>query len=500
MITFATLFLGLTWGAQTVEVVAPPPAARVELLLDGAAVATDAEPPWLFECDLGDEPAPHLLEAVAYDAGGTELARTRQTVNLALPRAEARAVLERADDGRAEAVRLAWQSVHDAEPAAVEVFFDGEPVPVEDPRRIPLPEHDPGALHVVSAELSFAGGAQARADVAFGGDFGEAISTENTAVAVRVDSERALRGRGDAEGLVTVDGEPLPVLAVEHERADLVFVVERSARDPLMSMGWDLREREGAPAYRQETPGPRRLPESGSPRGSRTLSIPRSPAARSLSRSGLRADDRMFLMLPVAAPAPGATPYDLFPLSQPFTSQHGGSAWVLTGYAGPAAGRAGQHLARAVVVAGIHAASGNRPRAVVLVLGPAPDEASPFSPAVARRFLARLRVPLEVWYVEKSWKAMRGDERRNFWKSQEGVPRKARLFVREFDEDRARRRDLAAAGWGTPRDVDSPETLLEEARRLRADLERQRVLWVAGLHLPGDVDLADPRGGVEFLE
>jgi hypothetical protein len=109
-------------------------------------------------------------------------------------------------------------------------------------------------------------------------------------------------------------------------------------------------------------------------------------------------------------------------------------------------------------------------------------------------------VPLEVWYVEKSWKAMRGDERRNFWKSQEGVPRKARLFVREFDEDRARRRDLAAAGWGTPRDVDSPETLLEEARRLRADLERQRVLWVAGLHLPGDVDLADPRGGVEFLE
>ena len=39
MITFATLFLGLTWGTQPIEVVAPAPAARIELLLDGVAVA-----------------------------------------------------------------------------------------------------------------------------------------------------------------------------------------------------------------------------------------------------------------------------------------------------------------------------------------------------------------------------------------------------------------------------------------------------------------------------
>ena len=491
MITFATLFLGLTWGAQTVEVVAPAPAARVELLLDGAAVATDAEPPWRLECDLGDEPAPHLLEAVAYDAGGGEIARARQTVNLALPRAEVRMVLERADDGRAEAARLAWQSVEDAEPDAVEVSLDGEPVPVEDPRRIPLPDHDPGALHVVSAELTFAGGAGARADVAFGGEFGEAISTENTAVAVRVESERALRSREDAAGLVTVDGEPLPLLAVEDERVDLVFVVERSAREPLMSLGWDLREREGAPVERHGPPtSVRREPER--------VVLPR--AGSKVSRTGLRNGDRMYLMLPVATPAPGSTPYDLFPLSQALSVKSGGSAWILTGHPGPEIGSPGQHVARAVAVAGIHAASGNRPRAVVLVLGPAPDEASPFPPEVARRFLARLRVPLEVWYVEKSWKAMRGEERRAFWKGQEDVPRKTRLVVRNHAEDRARRRDLAAAGWGMPRDVDSLETLLEEARRLREGLEHQRVLWVAGRFLPHDVSLADARGGVELLE
>jgi hypothetical protein len=193
-------------------------------------------------------------------------------------------------------------------------------------------------------------------------------------------------------------------------------------------------------------------------------------------------------------------PYDFFPLSQAFTTKLGGSAWILTGHPLPDDGRAEQHLARAVAVAGIHAASGKRPRAVVLVLGPGADDASPFEPAAARRFLASLRVPLEVWYVEKSWKALRGEERRAFWTSQADVPRKARLVVREFDRDRARRRDLATAGWGTHRDVDSLETLLEEARRLRAGLEHQRVLWVDGFHLPQAVGLAGGRSGVEFLE
>lgn len=492
MITFATLFLGLTWGTQPIEVVAPAPAARIELLLDGVAVARDAEPPWRLDCDLGDEPAPHLLEAVAYDAGGEEIGRARQSINLALARADVRVVLERGEDGRPEAVHLAWESVHDAEPSAVAVLFDGAPLPVADPRRIPLPDHDPDALHVVSVELEFAGSAKARADVAFGGGFGEAISTENTAVAVRTERSRRLRSRQDAEGLVTVDGVPLAVLAVEHERADLVFVVDRSASGPLSSLGVDLRLRDGA---RLQPRGPS-FPE----RREGTFSIVPKPSTSPLSRTGLRSGDRMFLMLPVAAPAAGAVPYDYFPLSQAFTSQIGGSAWILTGHPFPGGGQAEQHLARAVAVAGIHAASGKRPRAVVLVLGPDAEDASPFAPAAARRFLASLRVPLEIWYVEKSWKAMRGEERRAFRKSQADLPRQERLSVRELARERARRRDLATAGWGTHRDVDSLDTLLDAAHRLREGLEHQRVLWVEGFHLPQAVALADGRSGVELLE
>jgi uncharacterized membrane protein len=137
---------------------------------------------------------------------------------------------------------------------------------------------------------------------------------------------------------------------------------------------------------------------------------------------------------------------------------------------------------------------------VVLVLGPDAEDASPFAPAAARRFLASLRVPLEVWYVEKSWKALRGEERRAFRKSQADLPRKDRLAVRELARERARRRDLATAGWGTHRDVDSLETLLDAAHRLRADLEHQRVLWVDGFHLPQAVALADGRSGVELIE
>ncbi len=498
MITFVTLFLGLTWGPQTIEFLAPAPAARIVLLLDGAEVASDAEPPWRLTCDFGEEPAPYLLEAVAYDAEGGELGRARRAVNLAMPPAEVGMVLERDDDGRAEAVRLAWQSLSDAEPSAVEVRFDGEPLTVTDPRRVALPDHDAGALHVVSAELTFTGGARARADLAFGGAFGAAISTENTAVAVRTDAGRALRSREDAAGLVTVGGESLPVLAVEHERADLVFVVERSSGDVFKSLNLDLLlSRDTAPVRSTASTETYRLPPSGTPRG-RRASVPTTRASSSRSRGGLLAGDRMFLVLPVAAPA-GATPYDLFPVSRTFTGEDGGSAWVLTAHRFLEDGRPGQHLARAVAVAGIHAASGKRPRAVVLVLGPAPEEASPFPPAVARRFLARLRVPLEVWYVEKSWKAMRGEER-EAWKGQADPPPKDRVAAREHEDARARRRDLAAAGWGPVRDIDSVEALTEEARRLREGIEDQRVLWVDGLHLPGDVALADGWAGVSLLE
>ncbi|MDA8018760.1 MAG: VWA domain-containing protein [Thermoanaerobaculia bacterium] len=48
---------------------------RIDVWLDGRFAASDDAPPWRFPLDLGDEPAPHAVQAVAFDADGRELSR-----------------------------------------------------------------------------------------------------------------------------------------------------------------------------------------------------------------------------------------------------------------------------------------------------------------------------------------------------------------------------------------------------------------------------------------
>ena len=71
MIEFVTLLLGLVAGVQTVEVTVDDRVARVEMLLDGATIATIEGSPWLVQCDFGPL-APHELVAVAWDSSGRE--------------------------------------------------------------------------------------------------------------------------------------------------------------------------------------------------------------------------------------------------------------------------------------------------------------------------------------------------------------------------------------------------------------------------------------------
>ena len=95
MIHFLTLFLSLTVGVQPVEVaVADARVASIEILLDGVAVGSADEPPWVVECDFGEGLRPHLLEAVAKDANGLELDRIEQRVNLPRPMAEVGIMVE----------------------------------------------------------------------------------------------------------------------------------------------------------------------------------------------------------------------------------------------------------------------------------------------------------------------------------------------------------------------------------------------------------------------
>lgn len=80
MVSFATLFFGLVFGVVDVEVRAPVATERVELLLGGEKVA-ELRRPFAGAVDLGGEPVPGELVAIAYDAGGRELGRALQQVN-----------------------------------------------------------------------------------------------------------------------------------------------------------------------------------------------------------------------------------------------------------------------------------------------------------------------------------------------------------------------------------------------------------------------------------
>ena len=169
MITFASLFLGLTFGVQSVEMVVTSSVASIELRLDGEAVGTLREAPWQMPVDFGSELAPRHLEAVALDAQGAELGRVSQWLNLPQPSAVANVVLEPRTPGQPRVARINWESAAGAEPESVSVSLDGQSVPVSDPRRIVLPLVNESQLHLLHVDLRFEGRVATRLDVTFAG-------------------------------------------------------------------------------------------------------------------------------------------------------------------------------------------------------------------------------------------------------------------------------------------------------------------------------------------
>jgi len=146
-------------------------------------------------------------------------------------------------------------------------------------------------------------------------------------------------------------------------------------------------------------------------------------------------------------------PFEVFPPSPALTARDGGFYWLLSSLpAPPAAGRP-QRLTDAVAAAGLLAAGRNRRRAVVLVLGDRADEASQLEPAMVKRYLAQLGVPLLVW------SAGGADD--------------------EFQRS-----------WGEVIDVSSLGHLERAVEDLEHLLDRQRIVWLDGRHLPQRIELA----------
>ncbi len=358
MIAFASLFLGLFLGERPVEVVVGEGVAAVELRLDGESLGTMTEPPWTLPCDFGSELAPRHLEAVALDARGRELSRISQWLNLPQPAVVISAVLEPKQVGQPRVVRLSWESSAGAEPEEVIVTLDGEPVAVGDPRRVELPPVDESQFHLLHVEMRFEGWQKSRTDLTFGGSYADQVSTENTAIAL-------LSGSGsgrpptvaEAQSWFLKDGEPLRVLTIERQLAEVVVVLGRPFPHFVM------------PGERYKAPKDLRL----------------------------AADQRVRFVSTIAEQSQGvAATFDLFPSSPAYDREVGDVYELLVGMMRPAQDRE-PRLNAAVAVAGLLAYEGRRRRAVVLIPSPKPGVTDDLSAGQVRRYLERLRVPFFVW-------------------------------------------------------------------------------------------------------
>lgn len=460
---FLSVVLGLVVGPVPMELAVPDGTAEVEIRVDGELRARLDTPPWRATVDLGEELAPRRVEAVARDASGREIDQADLWLNV--PRGPAEVQLTVAGGS----ARLTWSRVDSATPRQVRVTFDGSPLPVDDPGAIPLPHLEDDHIHVLSAEVIFPDGTSSRTDLALGGSFGEAVDSELTAVAVQLGSASGDASSGldavSAGSWVNSEGRPLPVRAVEAGAAEVYFVLDRGAAAHLAALGrtFALRLRAGVPPP----------VDPGRPELYSVLAPTSDPSLLRATGTGL--EDRLVLVRPTTRP--GAAHHDLFPRVEVAALEDSGSAWRLAHLRFPNDSGRPQRLADAVAAAGLGAAASGHRRAVVLVLGPGAEDASRFSPAEVRDYLALLGVPLTVWKVQVG-------------KVEAEVPRNQAPVPSTAAAPRARNAAPAEAWEPAARSVRDLGDWLAAHRELDRALRRQRILWVEGRPAPGSLSLA----------
>lgn len=427
MVSFATLILTLVAGVHPVEVMVDRSVDVVEIRLDGEVVGHLAGEPWRLEVDFGDTLQPHELVAVARDAGGRELSRARQMVNLPRRRAEMTLSLDKGPDGRYRTARAAWESVEDLEVEELRALFDGSPVEVAPSGHIQLPSYDPDVLHHLVAQVRFEGDLQAESAVSLGGRYGETSYTELTSIAVELregyDELPPARSLG---GWFRLRGHALTVMAVDRPPASVLLVRDRSAEAHLPLLAGRMKDRKKA------------LRGAG-------------------VRDGLKRDDTVHLVDTVPTVENRDRDQDtwLFPMSPDLARYRRGRGVVSTLTTLKLGGRrpGKPRLGHAVATTALQAASLGSPRAVVLVLGPTAADDGFHHPRNVLGYLETLQVPFFLWSVGG------GDS----------------PLTQE---------------WGGATDISYPDNLLAALGELRAVLDRQRIIWVEGQHLPQQIELS----------
>jgi len=467
VIAFVTLFLGLFYGPAEIELSAAPGVARIELYVDGDLVS-ELTGPWVARFDLGPEIVPRELVAVAKDAEGRRVGEVRQWINRPRPGAEASFVVEKEPSGAGRTARLLWRSVTRSKAKSIRVTFDGKPLEVPDPNRIPLPAHSPGTTHILVADVDFEDGLSATAVASLGGEKLEEALEELTAVPIRLGRGGKLPKDSRFEGWFRAGGEPLKVAAVEEGPSEIVFVVAGAALD-------DLRR------LRQGVLDPRAYGRRG----------------RSLLLDDKLAQDRVFG--PESAPAVvlpnlpdearyrfvGTIPRVLrspVEVASRFLSSVDYSAstdrfFSVLGRVGLEQRPGEPQVAEAVAIAGLSAAEKSRRRAVVLLLGSGAEEAGTISAERARRCLSKLGVPLFVWDLSRV--------REETWKKP-APPTEGLADVRSH--------------WPEAVRVDDSSSILGVFRSLAKELSSQRIVWLKGRVNPEKVELtASAAKGVSLV-
>jgi hypothetical protein len=436
MITFAFLFLGLVLGNHQVELLVEGDVAMVRLELDGEPIGELTGEPWRLEVDLGPDLHPHRLEAIAFDEEGRETDRARQLINLPRHRAEAALLLEGADPQQPESARLVWQHVEYQTAEKITFRFDGRELARTGPDQAALPPFDPDELHSIEASIRFPDGVRYDAELNLGGRTIFGADTELTGVTAKTES-------GDLPALRSLEGrfhdgaEPLRVVGVERSPARVVMVVDQTA-----------------------VPALRKLGEYGS--------------ALTDSQSSLRPGEQLVFLFPEVKKVEGkAIPARLFSITQTFTADHGSSIpWILTRVSSPDQEPSPyRRISDALAVAGVQAAVGNRPRAVVLVLGTETEDTSAYNVGEVRRFLQEIRVPLFVWWTGRPRTEVTSDNERQLTQK---------------------------TPWGRADDISSFTRLMQSMGKVRIELDRQFTVWIEGSHLPQTIELVSGTRGVRL--
>ncbi len=427
-IAFLSFFFGLITGRYPVEISVSGPVAAVEILLDGKSAGILQAPPWKLQVDFGPGLLPHEVTARALGADGSALAEVREWVNLPHSLVKADIFLEGGGDGSPpKAARVTWTNLRGQPPRLVTLTFDGLLVPLDGNGRAILPPHDLKSIHVLTADIEFSPRYSIRRDLAYGGEYGSEISTVLTGVPVRA-RQGEVPPSGKLAGWLAASGEPLSIVAVEEGPATL-YVVR-------------------------------------SPSVTETAKLGRKGKG-SLQSLKLGNADRVRFMFPFAQRfEAGKALADLFEVSPPFDTRQGSLPQlvqrVVRAETASDKFKTERRIADAVASAGLEAVKENRRRAVLLVLNGNEEDDSGYDSATVRRFLAALRVPLFVWYLQKP---------------APGSP---------------------TAAWGGV-DATFIANVVDSTVEIREELRSQRIVLVDGHHLPQSITLTPSAAGLELV-